>query len=77
MNQGLRDAGDFKIIVSSNGRSIETIEMDALAIGYGRSVSITNIRVFSSSIDSLDFNISADYTELEKNNNELQLFFSP
>lgn len=68
-NKGFEDAPDFKIIISVDGKEIKEIESSGLAIGYGNKITLTNLWVNKISVNQIEFTISTDYAELNKDNN--------
>ena len=75
-NQGLSDSQEGIIEVYADGKRVKEFELDPLAIGHGRIVTITNIFIFQKSIDELKFLIKTDFEELEKGNNEAILNYN-
>jgi len=52
---------------------VKEIELEALKIGYGRIISLSNLFVKQINVNSLDFFIDYNFSELEKNNNRINL----
>src|SRR3990172_12809309 len=60
-NQGLSDSQEGIIEVYADGKRVKEFELEPLAIGHGRIVTITNIFIFQKSIDELKFLIKTDF----------------
>lgn len=75
-NSGLKDAQEGIIEVYADGKSIQEIEFEAIKIGQGRKITLTNIFIFQKSISELRFFIKTDFEELEKGNNEAILNYN-
>ncbi|MBM3228758.1 matrixin family metalloprotease [Candidatus Pacearchaeota archaeon] len=71
-NNGLKDAEASNLIIYSGDKKIKEFEIEALEIGFGRSVTLTNILVISK-IEDLRIFIDYPYAELDKQNNEIFL----
>lgn len=72
-NHGLKDSEKAKLIISSDEKLIKEIEIDSLKIGYGITITLNNILVPKINIQELKFLIDSNFSELEKNNNEIKL----
>ncbi len=72
-NNGLKDSGMAKIIVSADGKQIKEIEFEPLQIGYGRIVSLRNVWISQLIVDELEFYIDYAGEELDKENNKIKL----
>jgi hypothetical protein len=75
-NNGLNDAGAANIIISADGDSIKEINLDALEIGYGRSIILKNIWTKKINVDQLELFIDSSFSELSKDNNRVVLEIS-
>ncbi len=72
-NVGLKDAPGGTMEIYADGKMVQSIKFNPLAIGYGRKILINNIFIFQKSIGELRFFIKTDFDELSKQNNEVIL----
>ncbi len=72
-NDGLKDSMESKIFIYADDKLVKEIELEALKIGYGRIISLSNLFVKQINVNSLDFFIDYNFSELEKNNNRINL----
>jgi len=72
-NAGIGDAVASKIKVSSGGKEIKEIELEALEIGSGRLITLTNIFVSELTLDTIQIYIDSTDKELDKENNLITL----
>jgi len=72
-NQGLRDAGESKLVIYVDGKSIKEVDITSLRIGYGRTISLSNLRISKLSVDEIEYSIETDFSELDKKNNRISL----
>ena len=72
-NYGLKDSMESKIFIYADDKFVKEIELEALKIGYGRIISLSNLFVKQINVNSLDFFIDYNFSELEKNNNRINL----
>lgn len=72
-NNGLSKATSSKIKVYADEELIKEIDIDALEIGNGRIISVTNMFVAKISINSISFVIDYKGNELKKENNQIGL----
>tara|TARA_Y100000296_G_C5154532_1_gene248263 strand:- start:480 stop:1394 length:915 start_codon:yes stop_codon:yes gene_type:complete len=72
-NHGLKDSEKTKLVISSDEKLIKEIEINPLKIGYGITMTLNNILVPKINIYELKFLIDSNFSELEKNNNEIKL----
>ena len=71
-NNGLKDAEASNLIIYSGDKKIKEFEIEAISIGSGRSLTLTNMMTFSK-IEELRIFIDYPYAELDKQNNEIIL----
>ena len=71
-NNGLKDAEASNLIIYSSDKKIKEFEIEAISIGSGRSLTLTNMMTFSK-IEELRIFIDYPYAELDKQNNEIIL----
>lgn len=72
-NNGLSDAGSSEIIIYADDKMIKEIEVDAIKIGFGTTIKLSNVWISQMSVDELRFSIDYYFEELDKKNNELIL----
>jgi len=72
-NNGLKESGAAKIIVSSDGSFIKEVDLKGLKVGYGITITLSNIFVKKINVDELVFFIDTSFQELEKENNKITL----
>lgn len=72
-NNGLKKSEAVKIKISVDGELASVIDLDALNIGYGKKIMLTNVWVPKVNVNELEFLIESDFSELEKNNNRIIL----
>lgn len=72
-NNGLSDAGNSKIIIYADDELIKEFGVDAIKIGFGETMKLSNVWISQMSVDELKFFIEYNSEELDKNNNELIL----
>ena len=72
-NNGLADSGDFKLIIYADEKKIKEVEINEILLGYGRVISLSNIRVSQISVDELEYSIESSFSELDKKNNKIEL----
>ena len=69
-NNGLRNSENLTIVIYSGNKKIKDFEIEALEIGFGRSLTLTNMLVLSK-VEELRIVIDYPYPELDKANNEI------
>ncbi|MBU4056240.1 MAG: matrixin family metalloprotease [Proteobacteria bacterium] len=69
-NDGLKNSEKFKIIIYADKKIIKEIEVEALRIGYGTQIKLTNIWIKQLNVNELEFVIEYPFNELEKKNNK-------
>ena len=72
-NNGLKNSEKVKILIYADEKFVKEIDLDALRIGYGKIIMLSNVWVSKISIQKLDFVIDSDFEELEKSNNRIIL----
>lgn len=72
-NNGLKDAEEIKILIYADEKFVKEIDLDLLEIGYGLTITLSNVWVKAMSVKELKFFIDYNFDELEKNNNEVVL----
>jgi len=72
-NNGLRDAEKAKVLIYADGKLVKEIDLDSLEIGYGMTITLTNVWIRAANIKELEFFIDYNFSELEKNNNKIVL----
>jgi len=72
-NNGLRDSREAEVLIYADDELVKEIKLDAMKIGYGRIISLSNLWVSQINVKRLDFTIDSGFAELEKNNNRISL----
>lgn len=72
-NNGLRDSMESKILIYADDELVKEVKLDALKIGYGRIITLSNLWIKQINVNRLDFFIDYGFPELEKNNNRISL----
>lgn len=73
-NNGFEDALASTLIISANGKKIKSIDIVPIEVGYGRKISLTNVWINQANVEEIEFYISSDYSEIDKNNNVYVLY---
>ena len=68
-NNGLQKSGPAKIIIYADEKNIKEIELKPIDIGYGITISLTNIFINKLNVDKLEYMIDSKFDELDKENN--------
>ncbi|MFA4960286.1 MAG: CARDB domain-containing protein [Candidatus Pacearchaeota archaeon] len=74
-NEGLSGAEEVTLLVSSNGKEIQTFNLGEIEMGYGRTLYSVNVKMFSSDIKTIDFYVDGEdkISELDESNNKARL----
>lgn len=72
-NAGLSNAGPSTITIYADGNVIKEIDLDSLAIGHGRIITMENIFITQISVKELELVINNNFGELSKDNNKIKL----
>ncbi|MBI3622859.1 hypothetical protein HY212_02140 [Candidatus Pacearchaeota archaeon] len=72
-NNGLKDASKSKILIYADTTLLKELDVDALPVGNGRIITLTNIWVAKLNVDKLRFFVEYPSPELKKENNEVVL----
>lgn len=72
-NNGLVESKPAEVIISSNGDVFKKVSLDALDVGYGIEMSLSNIRIPSRNYEEISFEIEYNFEELNKENNKKKL----
>jgi len=70
-NNGLKDSERVKVIIYADETFVKEIGLDALKIGYGKIIMLSNVWVPKINVKELEFFINSSFSELEKNNNRI------
>jgi len=75
LNEGLLAIKNISLTLLSSGEIINTIPLEGIGIGFGRTLRATNQRLFSRSISTIDFVIDYEsiVEELDEENNIIQM----
>lgn len=72
-NQGFKDADKFNLLIYADGDLIKTLEVEGIAIGYGRGISLSNILILKLSLNEIEFVLDSSFFEIDKKNNKVKL----
>ncbi len=74
-NDGLTEMEDLSLTLITNGKEIETINIDYIGCGYINSLQATNVRLPSTNIDTIDFvlDYKSEIEELNEDNNAITM----
>ncbi len=72
-NNGLKNSEKTEVLIYADEKLVTEVELDVLEIGYGRIITLKNIRTKEINVDKLEFFINSSFDELEKNNNRIVL----
>jgi len=72
-NYGLKDAEGSQVRIYADGKLIKEVDINPIDVGYGRSISLSNVFVSQLNVEELDFEIYAAFQELNKENNKIKL----
>ena len=72
-NNGLKNSENAKIIVYADEDSVKELEIEALPIGSGKLITLTNIFVLQTSVSEIKLSIDYNPEELKKENNIISL----
>jgi hypothetical protein len=72
-NYGLKDTTSSKLKIYADGKEIKSIDIHPLEIGYGRSISLSNVFISQLNVNELEFLIETSFPELDKENNKIIL----
>ena len=77
-NQGLLDAPKTTLTIFSEEKKIDEVELEEIEIGTGRTIQIKNMKMFSRSIEEVEFAIDINnlISELDKKNNQIKMVLS-
>ncbi len=72
-NYGLKDTTSSKLKIYADGKEIKSMDIHPLEIGYGRSISLSNVFISQLNVNELEFLIETSFPELDKENNKIIL----
>ena len=72
-NQGLMNSGNFNIVIYADDKEIKQIESEGIDVGYTQKIIVTNQLITKLKIEKLELSIKADFEEINKNNNKIEL----
>lgn len=72
-NNGFQDAQPSLMVISADGNQIKQEPINSVRVGEGFSFQFQNIFVPSMSVKELEFSIESNFSEIQKNNNEIKL----
>jgi hypothetical protein len=70
-NNGLRDSKEFKLKISSDGKTIKEIDIEPLKVGHGQIILLQNVLIRNTDVSQLKFSVVYEFGELDKENNNL------
>lgn len=75
VNNGFQDSEESKLIIYTNNNKIKEVLLNPINIGAGISFTFKNILIpnIINNINEVKFDITSNFSELEKNNNEIKL----
>jgi len=78
LNEGLLGIEDISLTLLYDGKIIDTIYLDDIGIGFGRTLRATNLKLPSANINTIDFVVDyeSEVEELDENNNVVQMTVS-
>ena len=78
LNEGLLPIDNISLSILAEGKLVQTISLDKVGIGYGRTLRATNVKLPSSSVENIEFIV--DYKnqikEFNEENNRAELVTS-
>ena len=72
-NNGLKKSEEAKIIIYADNKDVKEINLNPIDIGYGITISLTNVFVNRLNVNELEFVIDSNFSELNKENNKILL----
>ncbi|MFA4953579.1 MAG: matrixin family metalloprotease [Candidatus Pacearchaeota archaeon] len=72
-NNGLKKSEEAKIIIYADGKNIKEIDLRAVDIGYGITISLTNVFINKLNVNEIELIINSDFNELDIENNKIIL----
>jgi len=72
-NYGLADADESKIEIYADENLIKEIDLIPVNIGTGRIITVENIFVQQMKVNEFEIEITANFSELSKENNKIKL----
>jgi subtilase family serine protease len=75
LNEGLTEIENISLTLVSNKKVMDTIPLGGIGIGFGRILRVTNLKLSSTSIDTIDFVVDYESVveELDENNNLVKM----
>lgn len=78
LNEGLVGINNISLTIIAGEKIVQTISLDSIGIGYGRTLRATNVKLPSASVEEIDFIV--DYhdrvREFDETNNDAQMITS-
>jgi hypothetical protein len=72
-NNGLNDSANADLIISADGNQIDKEKISPIPIGGGITYQFKNLWVPSLNVNELEYQINANFSELNKNDNQIRL----
>jgi len=72
-NAGLSNADSSTVTIYADGNVVKEIDLEPLAIGHGRIITMENIFITQISVKELELVINNNFGELSKDNNKIKL----
>jgi hypothetical protein len=78
LNEGLIGIDAISLTIVADGEDVQEVELGEIGIGYGRTLKVTNVKLPSVNVDTIDFVIDKyeDVSELSDDNNIVQMIVS-
>lgn len=76
VNEGMADVGIVEVFISSEGKEISSFLLNDIYKGYARTLTVQNLRMFSSNIEVIDFYVDYEnkVAEINEGNNHIRVF---
>ncbi len=72
-NNGLKNSEKSKLEIYADKKLVDSFDFEPVEIGYGRTISVVNLKIFQMHVDELEFFINSSFNELNKENNKIIL----
>lgn len=76
VNEGMADVGLVELVLLSEGKEISSFVLNDVYKGYARTLTVQNLRMFSSNIEVIDFYVDYEnkIAEIDEDNNQVRAF---
>jgi Matrixin/CARDB len=72
-NNGLNDSNNATLVISADGNQVDTETISPIQIGGGITFLLKNLWVPIVSVNELEYQINANFSEINKNDNQIRL----